>query len=329
MNGQNSRQLKQRAADALSRSFTDPRKLFFLHISVSMAASVLLAVLGYFLNLGIAQTGGISGIATRSALKTAQTILEGVVSFALPFWQMGLMFAALRLSRQEQAPTGCLLEGFRQLGPVFRLNLLKSLLLCGIVFASFYAGLLISTFTPLSLGFQKLMTPILENSTEAELLLLLEDPAFTDQMITALLPVLLAALAVSAAVSIPVIFRLRMAEFSLMDNPAAGARSAIKASWQMTKGNCLALLRLDLSFWWFYLLDLLLVGIFFLDQLLPVMNVTLPVSGEVAYLLCTALYALGQILLYGLANPQVLTTYACAYDALKPEPQPQAPIIIE
>ena len=171
-----------------------------------------------FLNLGIAQTGGISGIATRSALKTAQTLLESVVSFALPFWQMGLIFTALRLSRQEQAPTGCLLEGFRRLGPVFRLNLLKSILLCGIVFASFYAGLLVSTFTPLSLGFQKLMTPILENSTEAELLLLLEDPAFTDQMITALLPVLLAALAVSAAVSIPVIFRLRMAEFALMDN---------------------------------------------------------------------------------------------------------------
>jgi len=311
MNIRDRQGLKSHAKEMLSCASYPPRKLFGIHIAVSAGITLLISFLTYLLDQGIATTGGLDGIGTRSVLQTAQQLLETASSLALPFWQIGLVFVSLQLIRRQSAEPRSLLEGFRKLGPVLRMNILKTLILVGLALAGSYVSAFVLVLTPLSNGLVTLMDTIPETATEEELALLMEDPAFLEQMVQAMLPMMIAMFVIILALLIPFLYRLRMTDFVLMDNPTAGARAAIKTSWRMTKGNCLALFRLDLSFWWFYILELLLSVLYLMDMYLP-----LDINPNLYFWLCSVGYAVGQVVLYAWANAQIQTTYAAAYEAL-------------
>lgn len=311
MNIRDRKGLKAYAQESLSCASYDPRRLFGIHIAVAAGISLLLTVLDYLLQQGIATTGGLDGIGTRSLLQTAQQLLQVAYSLALPFWQMGLFFVALQLLRRQSAEPASLLEGFRKLGPVLRQYILKILIFFGITVGGTYVGIMITMFTPLSNGYFDLMLPLAENATEEELMIMMEDPAFLEQVMASMVPMLIAVGVILLVCMLPVLYRLRVAEFALMDQPGKGARHSIKTSWRLTRGNCMALFRLDLSFWWFYGLELLLNGVYFLDVLLP--NLMDPTA---FFWLCNVAYCAGQIALYSWANARIQTTYAAAYEAL-------------
>jgi hypothetical protein len=88
----------------------------------------------------------------------------------------------------------------------------------------------------------------------------------------------------------------------------------------MTRGNRIALLRLDLSFWWFYLLDGMITALWFGSSLLPLLGITLPWSAEVNLFVFYGLYMICQLGLYLGFRNRVEVTYAHAYSALR---QPQ------
>jgi hypothetical protein len=75
--------------------------------------------------------------------------------------------------------------------------------------------------------------------------------------------------------------------------------------------------RLDLSFWWYYLLHALLVAICYGDQLLPVLGIQLPWSKNVGFFLFYVVSLLCQLALYVAARNKVEATYVLAYDALR------------
>jgi len=307
-----SRTLKNSARSALADAFQPPRKLFAIHIGVIAGVGLLMNLLSFFLEQGIAGTTGLDGIGTRSLLQTVQTVLSAVYSVAQPFWQIALFFIALQLLRSHSARTDSLLEGFRNLGPVLKLFFLK--LLLTVIFSlavSVVASTLVVFLGGTPWATQEMRSFMESFTNTQDVYQMLEDPAAMDQMMGAILPVLpFAAIGVLIGF-LPFIYRLRLLDFALADHPQDGPWSALRTSWRLTKDNWKALLRLDLSFWWFYLVEILLLALYYADLYLP-----LQISPALAFCLCCVVYAVGQFVLYTAANPLVQTTYAAAYDSL-------------
>lgn len=308
-----SRTLKTNARNALAAAFQPPRKLFAIHIAVIAGASLLVNLLSFLLEQGIVGATGLDGIGTRALLQTFQTILSAVYSVAQPFWQIALFFVALQVFRGQTARTDSLTVGFRHLWSVLKLLLLKLLL---VMVFSLAVGVVCSTvitilsYTPLA----KDMLAFIENlpaTAMTDPYQLMEDPEIMDTLMRAILPIMPFAAVGTLLGLLPLLYRVRLLDFALADHPEDGPWSALRTSWRLTKGNWKALLRLDLSFWWFYLLDLLLLALYYADLYLP-----LQISPTAAFWLCCGAHAVGQIILYSLANPLVQTTYAAAYDDL-------------
>ena len=96
------------------------------------------------------------------------------------------------------------------------------------------------------------------------------------------------------------------------------ARMAMSLSRRYTKGNCKKLLKLDFSFWWYYVLALGIGILSYGDQLLELAGIALPWSGEMSYIISTGLYMVGLLALNYYCRCQIDVTYAHAYYALKP-----------
>lgn len=300
------RGLKEAAAEALGRASCNPKKLILIHTGASMAVSLVLSLVDHLLARQIGSTGGLGGIGLRSVLETAQTVLLfGQVAVML-FWQIGYVYASLGISRGEPVGPGSLLQGFRKFGPVLRLRLGLAFSYGGILFLSAYVASLIFTLTPWAAP----MKEALELGTEAAMLAAVE---------ASTVPILVTYLLVCGILVVPFHYRLRMVEFLLMDHPEQGAMMAIRKSRLMMHKNRMKLLGLDLSFWWFYGLEILIGAIAYGDMLLPMLGISLPWSETVSFYAFLVLCYVGQLALYWWRGNEVQVTYAMAYRALLPE----------
>jgi len=117
-----------------------------------------------------------------------------------------------------------------------------------------------------------------------------------------------------AAVLIPLFYRVRFSDFAAMDG--GRALLCMLESFRITKKKAWQIFKIDLSFWWFYLLQALSVALCYGDTILPALGVTLPMSPAVAYFLFFVAGILCQGLLLWRYQAQVSATYAVTYDAL-------------
>lgn len=313
--------LKAAACDALNAASGSPRRLVLLHAGVSAVVMLILTAGGLALQGMIDNTGGLAGLGTRSVLTTVQMLLQNAGTLLLPFWNFGYTFAVLALYRRQEAGVPTLLSGFRHFGPVIRFLLLKGLIFFGIGILCAYPSAVFYLLSPFSGSLVSALTadPALMDDPTA----LMENPAFADN----LLPMNLIFLAVFLLVAAPMYYRLRMGEFALADDPKKGAFAALRSSSRMMRRNRLALLRLDVSFWWFYGLIALSAAITYGDVLLDSLGIALPIPQNTAYLLFYALGLLVQTAVYYFARNPVTLTYAAAYDVLRqPAPPPPTPV---
>ena len=306
MDIRNRQGLKLEAKAALEAAQCDPKKLILVHTGASVTLALILALVDYLLEQQIGGTGGLSGVGTRAMLETAQTVLMLGQLVAVLFWQIGYTYVSLRLSRRQSVDYGSLLEGFRRFGVVLRLRLITGVLYCGIGFACVYVASLIFSFTPLA---QTVMQAFEVGTEEAML-------AAMDQMMLPMMGILLATMLV---LLVPYYYRLRQADLSLMDDPGAGALVALRKSRALMRGNRLQLLKLDLSFWWFYALELVTMLVAYGDILLPMFGVALPWSDTVSFYVFLVLCYLCQLCLYWWRGNEVQVTYARFYQALLPQ----------
>lgn len=311
-------ELRATAAQRLDHA-PNEKRLVLLWAGVSAALSLLTGLLTYLLNSGIAGTGGLSGIGLRSILSTAQQILSTATSIALPFWTLGYQRAMLQIARGQRSDDKTLLSGFRRFGPGLRLMLLEGLLL-GVAFVFvFYAALLLLFMTPLSDPIYPVLEPVMDS--------LMADPysamdeALMNSLLDAMMPLALCSLSLCMIVLLPLIYRLRLTQLRLMDDPGCGALAAIGTSLQLTKGNCLKLLKLDLGFWWFWLLEGAIAAISYGDSILPMLGIALPISADTAFWLFYVVALAVQVLLYTAFHNRVSCTYALFYDSLLPHPE--------
>lgn len=290
------------------------KKIVFIHTLISVGAMVLLTVADYVLMQQINQTSGLSGMRSRATMETARTILQYLGIFLLPFWELGFAFSALQMARGQKVDTYDLKEGFRRFWPALRLMLLRLVLCLVAGIAAMQVSLTTFLYTPLSDKLAKLIAPFSEQGADVQTIF--EQVPF-DQIGSAVMPALVLFLVLFVGVMIPLLYRLRFAEFAIMDKPGTGAFAALLSSNRRMKRNCFKLFRVDLQFWWYYLLQALVVIVCYGNVLLALAGVTLPFTEEVSFFLFYGLYALCQIVLHTLFRGRVQTTYATIYDDIK------------
>ena len=306
--------LRQEAAERLQQSAYNPKRLVLLHTVVALGCFLLSTLASYLLSLQIAETGGLSGMGLRSALATAQAVLELAVTVGLPFWNVGLMFAALRWVNGQTAGPADLLQGFRRFPSV-----LGYLLLRGGLFLMLAVGIInisstLYMLTPFAAPLVDLLTPFLQQNGSAEAIL---TDTLSSALFKELVPLLLFSAVLFALLAIPLFYRLRFSEFAVMSGLTCG--KAMLKSIAVTRKNCLQILKLDLSFWWYYLLLALCILISYGDALLSVLGISLPLSATAASLVFYVLGPACQCVLLWQCEAHRLSTYCLAYRNLAGE----------
>ncbi len=311
MDNHNSRSLQLTASQRLSAA-PNAVKLVLLHTGGALALGLLLMVVDALLDNAIAGTGGLSGLGTRSILATVQSCLGISQLIILPFWQLGYTYITLQFARGKRAYADDLLTGFRLFLPALRLMLLQGLIYLAVGLLASHAGSFLFTLTPWSGPMLQQLAHVMSTADSPEAINTAIQAVLQDVYVPMAICLAIAFLALAA----PVFYRLRFAQYLLLDNPEAGAWKALKMSFRYTKGNWKALLKLDLHFLWFYALDILVTVLAYGDALLLLLNVALPVSPQLLMYLFFTLYAAAQLGLYAWKRNEVCASYCLIYDGI-------------
>lgn len=311
--------LWQRAKEAWQKDLTQNRRVVLLHALPALGLPFIVMVINLLLEGQFAGTGGLSGIGMRSTLETIQTVLVGAIRIALPFWQLGLVFNAIKICRGEESQPQHLLVGFQKWGGVLRLMLLRTIRYTSKIVIGLFLGSLLYSLTPLSSNIAKL--------TEE----LVNDPTFANATYEELMAALYSRLnfwdiflcyglcgVVIGVLTVPLFYHYRLSDYILLDSEKPGALQALQESTIRMRGNCINLFKVDLHFWWYYLLLFLATLTSYGDLILPALGISLPISWEWAYVLFGLFSTVLQFILYYLFRGQVEITYACIYEASIP-----------
>jgi uncharacterized membrane protein len=148
------------------------------------------------------------------------------------------------------------------------------------------------------------------------------DEAAVMELIPAMIPLFIIAIVIALILVISVSLRFRMVNYILIDKPGIGALAALRESRRMMRRNCMKLLKLDLSYWWYFLILLAVSMVGNADLYLPLLGVELPMNPDFAFFFFFILYLALQLGAWYFLRNRVEATYALVYDSLKPqEPQ--------
>lgn len=313
------------AGEAVASASYCPKKLTLIHTGIAAAASFTVALLSYLLSLGMRETGGLSGMGTIAALETAQSILDMAVSLLSPFWAMGFIAAALQMARRESVTPHILLRGLHRWGPALRMLMSQGLIYFIIMLTTMQIGSFLFMLTPSASHLNELAQQLTQvdtmdvNAMNQIVQQMGEDTIM--EIFWAMLPFMVLP---AVIIIIPVAYRMRLAPYILMDEPRCGAVYAIAMSIRLTKKHCWQLFRLDLRFWWFYALEVLISVLCYGDLLLSLLGVELGMNGILASFLFYALALVCQLGLYVWKKPQIFTSYALFYHHLLPKEEEES-----
>ena len=295
----------------------DVRSLTVFHTGITVAAALVITLLQFALAKGIGNTSGLSGMGTRSVLETIQTILRWANMVLLPFWSLGFLYASLLWARDRYARKEDLLMGFHRFGPCLSLLLNRAVLSILVMILCVNISSAVFMMTPAA-------APLMELAEAAggdmeAMNGMLAQMSWEDTMALAntLLPMLILWGIFCLVVLVPLMYRFRMAEYVILEEPLARGLSSMLISAALLRRRCWKLLRLDLHFWWYYGLKFLCMLLCYADLLMTAMGVSLPMGGDAASL---ATYGLYLIALFGVEvafRPRVDTAYANLFLALK------------
>lgn len=315
--------IHNKARESLANAKGDPKKILLIYLGIVTALSVVVAVFSVVLSNRIDETGGLSNMGLRSVLSTAKTVLPIVQSLVLMGLKVGYNTMTMRIARGESVSEQTLFGGFRRFFPLLRAEILLGFLYMAAGMFAAYAGAYLFVMLPVSKVFQDIVTPLMESATTLGGAITL-DEATMAAVVDAMMPMLWIFLGLFLLLFIPMKYRYRMVIYRLIDQPRPGALRAIHESRIMMHRNRFALLKLDLSFWWFYLLQLLITVVCYGDVILALVGITLPWSAAVSYLVLLGLSLVLQLVVYYFFMNRVSVTYATAYETLLPQLNPQA-----
>lgn len=311
-------QIKKQASGILQKRSPEFRKTVLLHGAVIVAFLLLSGVVSFFLNRAMEGNQGLSGMGTTAILRTAQFMLTMSGNVLLPFWEIGLLYTAIRAVRGKSTDFSLLTQGFTRFAVVLRYFVLYLLILLvvGLVCSNLLMSLTMFLPTPPSIaGALESIDPA-EAMMEDIIQALSQVPR--TQLLLYFVPLGVFYLAGYFTVILLLSYRFRMSRYLLMDDKPIRARQALGISNRITRGEKSNLLVLDLSFWWYYLLQIGVAAIVYIPDILVAAGVTLPISQNVANLLAYVVYCACSLVVMWFAGAYYHTAMACAYEALKP-----------
>lgn len=313
--------LRTGAARKMLLAGDEGKRAVLIHTAVTLGASVVTLLLEMVLNQRIESATGLAGLGSRGILETLRQLLLLANLIVLPFWELGIRKFALRAARDEDAGPGDLTEGFRRFGPVLRLMLIRLVLLMVLGTLCIYVGATIFSFTPAAAPIADAMMPYMEQmmadpyaampDIEA-LLAAIPEEAMADMTNT----MLVICGVLMAILCLPVLYVFRLADPAVLDMPRTGAIMAMIKSFRAVRRHPLRMLKVDLGFWWYYLLLALTVAVSYGDTILKSFGASLPVSDAAAFLIAALLGAAANFALYLFARGRVEIAYAMAYDEM-------------
>ena len=306
---------------AALRRLTDAgqaKRIAAIYAGVTLGLSALVTILGLVLEAMMSGATGLGGMGRRTILSSIQSMLPWVVGLITMCVELGYQAAMLRVARGQYASPQTLRLGFDRFWVLLRCILLEGVILFAIAFGGIYIATMLFMLTPFSGRVMEVLSPVLEDVTLLSPEMALDEVLY-DQLMQAMIPAFVMCAIVVAAAAIPVLYRLRMARFVIIDKPGIGALAALRESRKMMKGNCLRLVKLDISLWPYYIGCVFASLLCYGDVLLPMMGVRFPWSDTVSYYLFFALYLAVQFAVYYFLKNQAEVAYSIAYDSIRPK----------
>ncbi len=309
--------LKQEARQRLASAVYNPKQLILLNTGVTVALGLLVSALNYLLNHQIGSTGGLNGLGMRSALQTVQTILSYAVSLFAPFWSAGLLFCLIRIVRNQDLSSGSMLEGFRRFPKLLSFSMFEVVVATLMILPITYLGAAIFMFTPLSASFTNSIEELL-NSGALVISRGGVDPSSipSDVLLQGILPLMVILLCLAIPVFLYLAYSLHIGPYLIMTDSVRGGMQAFTTSFRMMRGNRRKFLRLDLSYWWFYLAEAAAVCILYLDVILQMLQIEPFMNSTVLYFILLVVYSVAEISLHCWKKAERDTAYVLLYEQI-------------
>lgn len=309
--------LKKKASNRL-QSGNDPKKVVLVYAGIVALSSLVVTVVQDLLDSQISQTGGIQNIGTRSMLTTADTVLTIAQLLLVMCLTLGYTGSMLRIARGQYASPNSLKAGGERIWVLLRTRLLQMLIMTAAAFALCFLVVNVCLLTPLSNRVIAVMGTV---SAEE----LLSNGLALIALYSAMLPIML----IYLVALVPLLWYFsctyRMVDYLLIDRPQLGAFGVLRESRRMMQGNMKMMLRVDLSFWWYYLLQALVSVLIYLNMVLAPFAIGLP--PEVLYWGTVVLYLAADFALRYFFSNKVAVTYALFYDSLCPKQEQSGAVL--
>ena len=324
MTNLNIRELKARGAALAGEHRSGTRSLVLLYCGVIAALSFVSNGLNLYLNSQIGGTGGLDGLGLRSMLQTVQEILTYINLFFGPFWSAGFLGAMLVMVRGRTPQPGELAGGFRRFGRVLGYVAFEFGLMMVLMIAAVYLGSMLFAVSSWGMEFAAELGPVLtdpnlftaEGAVNLELIPM-------DALMEAMWPVLMFTMAAFLPPYIFLSYSFRMALYLVMERPI-GAVQAHILSARMMRRHKWQLFRMDLSYWWYYLLGAAVSVIGYLDMVLELMGIAVPIDPMVLFFGTLAVYCVLYTLLCLWKKCEVDAAYVLAYESIAYPEQTEA-----
>lgn len=309
--------LKKKASNRL-QSGNDPKKVVLVYAGIVALSSLVVTVVQDLLDSQISQTGGIQNIGTRSMLTTADTVLTIAQLLLVMCLTLGYTGSMLRIARGQYASPNSLKAGGERIWVLLRTRLLQMLIMTAAAFALCFLVVNVCLLTPLSNRVIAVMGTV---SAEE----LLSNGLALIALYSAMLPIIL----IYLVALVPLLWYFsctyRMVDYLLIDRPQLGAFGVLRESRRMMQGNMKMMFRVDLSFWWYYLLQALVSVLIYLNMVLALFAIGLP--PEVLYWGTVVLYLAADFALRYFFSNKVAVTYALFYDSLCPKQEQSGAVL--
>ena len=312
----NIRELKAQAAELAVRNRSAVRRLVLLYCGVIAALTLGSSGLNLYLDGQIGSTGGLDGIGMRSILQSIQEFLSYINMYFGYFWSAGFLCAMIGMVRGSSPVGRDLTAGFRRFFRILFHMAIRFLLAVVLGVAAMNLGSVLFILSPLGSGFTEAMTPILESPD-----LILADGTINmelipqDLLLQSGVPMTCIILAVFGLLYLYMSYHFRLSLYLLMDRPI-GALAAHCRSVRMMRGHKLKMFKMDLSYWWYYLLMVLIGVVGYLDVLLGMLGLPLPMDSTVMFFVTLAAYCVLNLGLSLWQKARVDASYVLAYEII-------------
>lgn len=305
--------LKVKAANRL-KTGKEPQKVVLIYAAILAAAALAGKLAGYLLDGQISQAVGLQGMNTRAVLSTATVVVTIAQLLLVEGLALGYCAAMLRIARGQYASGSTLKAGLERLWLLVRTRLLEGVILTAMSFALCMVVVNIYMLTPFSNRLVLSKMPLVEaGELTTEAMLSLWSTAYQ---------VLLPVTVLYVVALIPLLWYFsavyRLVDYLLIEKPQLGALGALQESRRRMRGSMRMLLRVDLSFWWYYLLQAA-TKVLYPGLILAALGVTLSVSPTVFLVAALVIYLAADFAVRYFFSNRVAVTYALFYDSLCPK----------